>query len=384
MLLSTLLLFSAWLPLVPSVTVTTKYGKLEGLTVSYPNAPGSFEFNSISKFLGVPFAAPPTGERRLRAPQPPNKWKPDVRLAKKHADACMQPRRYESYFNRYDYNISFSEDCLYLDVYTPDITVSSPVLVYIHGGAYEGGTSIAFPSDILALHGVIVVVIQYRLGPFGFLTTGDSAAPGNFGMLDQVEALKWVRDNIENFGGNPSKVTIFGESAGGSSVSLHLMSPLSEGLFHQVIAESGVDLCPWAVQPVSYGLRFAKELTQKLECTLSDHNAMIDCIRKAKDVDIQKASDDISFEFYDYFRWAPVVDQNFLQDTPKNLRKKGAFKKLPLMVSFNSHEGATFISLIAKGLFGKMAKSVDNGVDPSYFKDFLIKLPHARNSRCVA
>ena len=137
-------------------------------------------------------------------------------------------------------------------------------MVYIHGGGYELGSALPWPGDILALQGLVVVVIQYRLGPFGFLTTGDSASPGNFGMLDQVEALKWVKENIENFGGNPNKVTIFGESAGATSVSLHLMSPLSQGLFHRAIAESGVDLCSWAIQPTSFGVNYAKELSQKL------------------------------------------------------------------------------------------------------------------------
>ena len=128
---------------------------------------------------------------------------------------------------------------MYLDVYTPNVSLSLPLMVYIHGGGYDVGTAATSPSDILALQGVVVVVIQYRLGPFGFLTTGDSAAPENLGMLDQVEALKWVKENIENFDGNPGKVTIFGESAGGTSVSLHLLSPLSQDLFHQVIAEVG-------------------------------------------------------------------------------------------------------------------------------------------------
>ena len=226
-----------------------------------------------------------------------------------------------------------------------------------------------------------MVVMQYRLGPFGFFTTGNSAAPGNFGMLDQVEALKWVKDNIENFGGNPNMVTIFGESAGGASVSLHLMSPLSKDLFHRAIAESGVDVCPWATQPVSHGLRFAEELAQKLDCTSSDHNVMVDCIRKLKDTDIQKASDEIALKFYEYFRWAPVVDKNFLADTPRNLRQMRKFEELPLMISFNSHEGATFIDLLASALFGEMAESVDNGVNLAYFKDFITKLAHARNSR---
>ena len=181
-------------------------------------------------------------------------------------------------------------------------------MVYIHGGGYQGGTSVTFPGDMLALQGVVVVVIQYRLGPFGFLTTGDSAAPGNLGMLDQVKALKWVRDNVKNFGGNPGKVTIFGVSAGGSSVSLHLLSPLSKGLFHRVIAESGVDLSPFAIQPISFGLRYGKELAKKLSCPTGDHKAMVACIREKKSVGHQKASEKLNYRFVDHVLWAPVVD----------------------------------------------------------------------------
>ena len=269
---------------------------------------------------------------------------------------------------------------MYLDVYSPNVTSSLPVLVYIHGGSYELGTAVLFPSDILALHGVVAVVIQYRLGPFGFLTTGDSAAPGNFGMLDQIEALKWVKENIENFGGDPSKVTIFGLSAGGTSVALHLLSPLSNGLFHQAIAESGVDLTSFSIQPVSYGLRFAKELAEKLDCTTSGHEAMVDCLRERKGEDIQKASNSINYKFYDYLRWAPVVDNHFLLDTPANLRKKGDFEKLKLMISFNSQEGGTSLGYLVNHSFG-MAASVEDGVSPSVFKEFLRKLAHARNSR---
>ena len=145
-------------------------------------------------------------------------------------------------------------------------------MVYIHGGGYEAGAAITFPSDNLALQGVVAVIIQYRLGLVGFLTTGDSAAPGSFGTLDHVEALKWVKDNIANFGGNSSKVTIFGESAGGTSVSLHMLSPLSKDLVHQAIADSGVGLSPLATQPTSFGLRFTKALAQKLDCQSSNHD----------------------------------------------------------------------------------------------------------------
>ena len=360
-----------------TVTVSTKYGDIEGLLASYPNA--SAPFKSVSKFLGVPFAAPPTEELRLKPPQPPHYWKPDVHQAKKHGNICWQDTSFmfEFLYNPFKKNYSISEDCLYLDIYTPNVRLSLPVMVYIHGGGYEAGAAIGYPSDHLALQGVVVVVIQYRLGPFGFLTTGDSAAPGNLGMLDQVEALKWVKDNIANFGGNPNKVTIFGESAGGSSVSLHLLSPLSKGLFHQAIAESGVGVSPWATQPTSFGLRFTKELAQKLNCPSSNHDEMVSCIQKKEAANIQQASASINYVFVDYLRWAPVVDKNFLHDTPQNLRKKGDFKKAPLMISFNSNEAAIILGFTANAL-GLMG-SVDNGVNASFFNTFLTRLAHASN-----
>lgn len=369
-----------FLPLVTSVTVSTKYGDVEGFEATYtPNAQTSFK--SVSKFLGVPFAAPPIGEHRLKPPQPPLDWRPDTLQAKKNGNSCFQPKRYEHFFKRYtasNYNFTYSEDCLYLDVYTPNVSSSFPVLVYIHGGAFSGGTAITFNSDILALHGLVVVVIQYRLGPLGFLTTGDSAAPGNLGMLDQIEALKWIKENIEQFGGDPGKVTISGESAGGMSVGLLLLSPLSKGLFHQAIAESGVDLRPSATQPFSYGLRFAKKLAQKLDCTTRDHRAMVNCIREKEGADIQKAADTISFRFYNYYRWAPVVDKKFLPDTPWKLRKNGDFQKVKFMISYNSNEGAAaFRNMVNSSL--SLGASVDDGVSPSMFKKFVTALARARN-----
>ena len=252
--------------------------------ISYPNASGPYK--SVSKFLGVPFAAPPIGELRFKAPQPPREWKLDVHQAKKHGNLCWQRKIFEFHVKAFAQNFSYSEDCLYLDVYSPNITMSLPVMAYIHGGGYEAGTATTYSGDILALQGVVVAVIQYRLGPFGFLTTGDSAAPGNLGMLDLVEALQWVKENIANFGGNPRNMIIFGVSAGGTSVSLHLMSPLSKDLFHRAIAENGVDLSSFAIQPASFGLRFAKVLAQNLDCSTEDHHEMIACIRAKKDTDV--------------------------------------------------------------------------------------------------
>ena len=372
------IIFCASLPLVRSVIVSTKYGQMEGLMSSYPNASGSFI--SVSKFLGVPFAAPPIGELRFKAPQPPKDWKPNVRPAKKHGNICLQRKDLEFYVQAFTANFSFSEDCLYLDVYTPNVSLSLPVMVYIHGGGYEIGTAVTSPGDILALQGVVVVVIQYRLGPFGFLTTGDSVAPGNLGMLDQVEALKWVKENIANFGGNPGKVTILGQSAGGASVSLHLLSPLSKDLFHQTITESGVDLSPFAIQPTSVGVGFAKELARKLSCPTGHHSAMMACMREKQATYIQKAAELITDKYTDHFIWAPVVDMNFLQGTPRNLRQTVDFKKAPLMIGFTSHEGSLFLYEMVNSSF-ELMESLSSGVRPALFQSFLTKFAHARNSK---
>lgn len=304
-------------------------------------------------------------------------------FAKTRGDICLQMGSfafYNEYLKLFTESPVYNEDCLYLDIYTPNVNLNLPVMVYIHGGAYEFGSAVTSPSDILALQGLVVVIIQYRLGPFGFLTTGDSAAPGNFGMLDQVEALKWIKDNIENFGGNPNKVTIFGQSAGGTSVSLHLMSPLSKDLFHQAIAESGVDLSSFAIQPTSFGVSNAAKLAEKLSCADKDQNAMIHCLREKEASDIKKAADSIAADAIAntqslpaYLTWAPVVDKNFLHDTPRNLRHKRNFKSKPFMISFNSQETAEIV--------GVLFNSSSSGVSQAFFKTLIKVFTHSLQRR---
>ena len=188
-------------------------------------------------FKAIPFAAPPVKDLRWREPQAVISWKGE-RDATHFGPACMQPGAHE-----------IAEDCLTLNVWTPEWPMKSPkaVMVWFHGGGnIEGGANTPYyEGSDLARHGVIVVTAQYRLGIFGFFAhselTEESAhrASGNYALLDQVEALKWVRDNIAAFGGDPKNVTIFGESAGAEDVGLLLASPLSQGLFERAIAESG-------------------------------------------------------------------------------------------------------------------------------------------------
>ena len=217
-------------------TVRTAQGKVQGKTINH---------GKVKAFLGLPYAAPPVGELRWKAPEPPAKWS-GVRDATKFGWRCAQGRVYDDMIFE---DSGESEDCLFLNVYAPaNATAKSnlPVMFWIHGGGYAGGASSEprHNGDFLPTKGVVLVTINYRLGPFGFLATQDLAreahgTAGNYGLLDMVAALRWVKANISGFGGDPGNVTIFGESAGSFAVSTLMASPLAKGLFHKAIGESG-------------------------------------------------------------------------------------------------------------------------------------------------
>jgi para-nitrobenzyl esterase len=206
----------------------------------------------VSAYKGVPFAAPPVGDLRWRAPQPPAAWK-GVRAADKFSSTCMQTPYPEGSLYRSTPE-PVSEDCLYLNIWTAASSASDkrPVMLWIHGGAFVkgSGSTPTYDGSALALKGAVVVTINYRLGIFGFFAhpelTAESAshASGNYAILDQIAALKWVQKNIAAFGGDPSRVTIFGESAGSWAVNALVASPLAKGLFHRAIGESGANFGP--------------------------------------------------------------------------------------------------------------------------------------------
>jgi para-nitrobenzyl esterase len=221
-----------------SLTVKTVEGKVHGKTINQ---------GKVRAFLGLPYAAPPVGELRWKAPEPSARWK-GVRDATHYGARCMQPGGNDTVFQ----DNGPSEDCLYLNVFTPiDATPKSnlPVMFWIHGGGYRGGSaSISkFDGDFLPTKGVILVTINYRLGVFGFLATPGLAkeaggSAGNYGLMDMVTALRWVKDNIAKFGGDPKNVTIFGESAGSFAVSALMAAAPAEGLFDKAIGESGAEM----------------------------------------------------------------------------------------------------------------------------------------------
>nr|CAD7403628.1 unnamed protein product [Timema poppensis] len=282
------------------------------------------------------------------SPKPPSRWS-GVRNATEDTSPCTQ----RSIFAR-QVEVSGSEDCLYLNVYTPQLPDGSsdvlPVMVWFHGGGWVSGagTSKFYGPQFLLDKDIVLVTVTYRLGPIGFLSTGDEAAPGNFGLKDQVAALRWVQDNIAVFGGNPNSVTIFGESAGGASVHYHILSPLSQGLFHRGISQSGTALCSWTLAPNGSSKHQAQRLATLLNCPSSPSKALVDCLRRreAKDI-IATDKDFMEWDVDPLIPFKPVVETTaeegediFIPDHPLNmiLNKSREFN-IPWITGLNSGDG---------------------------------------------
>ncbi|CAJ0963993.1 unnamed protein product, partial [Mesorhabditis belari] len=225
------------------VTVTTDLGDIQGFHVDYGTDSSQLYYGNADIFLGIPYVEPPLGDLRFAKPKPITKFPQPMINATSWKPACPQAEPCGTMKAPYD------EDCLYLNVFAPNgsrTPANKAVMVFIHGGSFDSGCAQEYPYKAgvrtFVSQDVIVVTIQYRLGFWGFFTTLTDDYPANRGLLDQIEALKWVQNNIAKFGGDPKKVTIFGESAGSASVSAHSFSPLSRGLFAQTIQESGAAL----------------------------------------------------------------------------------------------------------------------------------------------
>ena len=309
----------------------------------------------ILAFRGIRYAAPPVGPLRFRAPRPFPEWKGIVE-AKSNGHVCPQHMYYKP-----DVWIG-NEDCLFLNVYTRDLVVKKarPVIVWIHGGNFVRGSANDYQPDYILDEDVVLVTIQYRLGMFGFLSTEDQEAPGNYGMLDQIAAMKWVKENIAAFSGDPNKVTIMGQQAGGASVHYHLLSPLSRGLFNRAVSMSGTALCWWA--SLKRPLERAKKLARLLECpytVLHDGSpngdittkALVECLRER---DMEKLMNTHP-NFYEWRHleqsqepisaWSPRVDahdspQPFMPLEPIDLMKAGSFQHVPWIAGLTDDEGA--------------------------------------------
>ena len=297
---------------------------------------------TVVAYKGIPFAAPPAGDARWKAPLPPAPWT-GVRQAVRFSDSCVQRIVEERKPWTYEFmaHNAVSEDCLYLNVWIAKSSASAnrPVFVWIHGGGYtEGSTAVpTYDGENLAKRGIVVVTINYRLGVFGFFAhpelTGESAhrSSGNYGMMDQVAALEWVQKNIAAFGGDPKRVTIGGQSAGAGSVHNLVASPLAKGLFHRAIAESGSAIVPNArmmslQEAEQQGSKFAESIGAK---SLADLRKI-----EAKEL-LAKITPGPTTSF------RPIVDGWFLPVSPRDVFASGKHADVPTLTGLTADEGSS-------------------------------------------
>ncbi|BFY99412.1 hypothetical protein BsWGS_02452 [Bradybaena similaris] len=277
----------------------------------------------VERYLGVPFAAPPVGDSRFELPVAPRSWT-DVRKTISVSAACMQSGLDPLYIKEHapEYNGSMSEDCLYLNIYTPQRQDSTllPVLIHVHGGSNVVGMGAMLHADVLASRGnLVVVTFNYRLAVFGFLHVPHLDILGNFGLHDQLMTFKWVQQNIDQFGGDPSKVTIQGHSAGGVDVGIHVLSPASAGLFRYAILQSGAPTSYWAILPGPDLNDLSKgplHHVSDIGCPHEDKKRALSCL---KSIDATKLSTKIFIHGSGFYHFSPTVDDFFLNEHPLKL-----------------------------------------------------------------
>uniref|UniRef100_A0A0N4ZSR4 Carboxylic ester hydrolase n=1 Tax=Parastrongyloides trichosuri TaxID=131310 RepID=A0A0N4ZSR4_PARTI len=312
----------------------------------------------VTQFLGLPFAEPPIGNLRFRKPLPKKPWR-HVLNATTPPNACVQSL--DTYFGNFsgadmwNCNGPLSEDCLYLNIYVPnevDHSKKLAVLIWIYGGGFWCGCSSldVYDGKIFSTEeNVIIVTINYRVTVFGFLYMGREEAPGNMGLWDQLMAMKWVHKHIEAFGGDPDLITIFGESAGAASVSMHMLSDKSAPYFKRAIIQSGSATAPWALENRKVALHRALVVFEHMKCgnitrnlEEVDMDKVLECFMKASAKKILDSEWTPVMEFAD-FPWVPVVDGDFLVEQASTSLKEGRFKKTDLLAGSNLDEAIYFI-----------------------------------------
>ncbi|XP_072823611.1 carboxylesterase 4A isoform X3 [Vicugna pacos] len=335
--------------------VVTEYGTLQGKQMQVGKT-------HINVFLGVPFSRPPVGARRFAAPEPPEPWE-GIRDATTYAPVCLQEswgQMASMYFNMHKtYKLlQFSEDCLYLNVYAPVREHGDPllpVMVWFPGGAFLVGSASAYDgSELAAREKVVVVPLQHRLGILGFLSTGDSQARGNWALLDQIAALRWVQKNIAAFGGDPGCVTLFGQSSGAMCISGLMTSPLAQGLFHRAISQSGTAVLKVFITPDP--LKVAKKIARLAGCSHNSTKILVDCLRARSGAEMMHVSKKMRF-FHMNFQedpqeivWfmSPVVDGVVFLDNPVELLTRGQVAPVPYLLGVNSVEFSWVLPFIMK------------------------------------
>ncbi|XP_047736763.1 esterase E4-like isoform X2 [Hyalella azteca] len=348
------------------------------VTVAQGQIRGNKEIASYGKefysFRGIPYAKSPVDDLRFEPPQDAEGWQ-GVLVAEKDPPACPQLDMM-AMLAEGRINYIGDEDCLFLNVFSPMPNENDssllPVMVFIHGGGYICGRASEYQPYALMSKDIVLVVIQYRLSTLGFLSTEDDVAPGNMGILDQIAALSWVQRNAPSFKGNPLQITIFGESAGGASVHLQMLSHASLGFFHRAIIQSGTAISSWAVAPnhreVAYHMAklldcgTSSNIEPKMNCTLDENDpflyesCLVDQLPSSAVIKCLKAAPaqllvELSSVFWQVgsfpLMMAPRVDENLLMKDPLQLVKEHRSKKIDIMLGVTKDEG----SIWSKSIF---------------------------------
>jgi para-nitrobenzyl esterase len=307
----------------PSLRVHIDGGEIEGELVG----------TDVRRFVGIPYAKPPVGPLRWRAPEAPEPWG-DVRPARQVSLPCPQAAA------RGAVDAIESEDCLYLNVWASAAPAPEPraVMVWIHGGGNVNGSASELGYDgqhFARTHGVVLVSLNYRLGVFGFFAhdglLAEGTSSGNQGLWDQQLALRWVQENIAAFGGDPDNVTIFGESAGSLDVCLHVAAPGSRGLFHRAISQSGG--CTTVRPRLETAAARAPEFARVAGCSETDELA---CLRTKSRAELMATAVGSGMSF------APVVDRVFIPEQPRALFERGEVAHVPYLLG-STHDEGTFL-----------------------------------------
>ncbi|XP_021698890.1 esterase B1 isoform X2 [Aedes aegypti] len=345
------------------VIVQIAPGKIRGVKEVLPNGTDYFRFS------GIPYAEPPVGDLRFKPPVPVQTFDHDVLDCQKEGSNCY------SYMYYPPENEEFaSEDCLFLNVYTPKLpegqdVATLPVMLWIHGGGFnlESGDAAIYGPEFLLQEEVVVVTCNYRLGTFGFLCLPSVGIYGNMGLKDQRLVLKWVNENISRFGGDPSNVTLFGESAGGASVHLNYLADSSRQYFHKAICMSGVSYNPWVLQTNPEAK--ARKLAELLGAKSTSDNDVYQTLMEANAKDLLLHSPDVLSEnekrTNKYFAFTPVVEsecseESFLMENCISSMMKPNMTKIPMMTGVTSNEGLLVAAQLSRDieLYGADSKMI--------------------------
>ena len=376
------------------VEVKTPSGWVRGYEENYAQG-------QVYRFIKVPFAQPPVGDLRFQKPMPIGEWS-DVRGTREvNSPQCPQIENPIPGFDRLEDN----EDCLYLNIYVPGKVSKEnklPVMVWYHGGGFICGGASQYKPQKMVLEGqVIVITVNYRLGLFGFLTLHDPLAPGNYGLRDQIEALRWIQNNIAAFGGDPKSVTIFGESAGGMSVSLQTLIPSNEGLFQRAISQSGV------VSYYSHANKKEEEQTNELllkRTGCDGRESIAETMKCLRDLPAKNITEAISM--YDFVKplnvsvqvgsLVPTVDGELVKENfafPKRWDNEAYrfFRSIDFMSGTLDGEGNLAYLLMSPELQEKLEFNVSQSIPkialcnvlaPSFVESFIGNIPSLTQEIC--